>query len=1645
MQTSRGVRKYVKSQKERKYWLYAMIILSLVVAVTVFSSLIMPGITISGGTEIGGKTPIVLGSDKVNDKNYIFAPEFTPNAGQEDNLDSKTGTFTIKFNLGAGELSTEKNIITYQLPESVLATIEVDPSYFSEPHNMYDESGALAGTFIISETGLVTITCTETYINSKKDDLDSGGATGNFSFNATVKRDKDTAGDVDLNFGTSGETPDVNVSFAGRTLDVEKEGALSEDKKTAKWTITVRNPDEHDLGGYKISDDMFSAAGDSFSSAYGSLNEDKDFIFNDGVTNSKIEITYETPIDMDQIINSSSWGNITNSVKVTLDDPIDDEVNDTANVSVSGFFSIEKSGTPDYSDLTSPSIDWTVKVKNDNGLNIKGMVIQDDAFKYLTKSDITVSEGVEYDLDTLTGTIKITNDYVGTTLDITYNSSKNKDGNPISLGEYVENKATIKKDDGNDFTSTNPSVTYSPFSFYKDGSVNPSAGTITWKVKIENSGKLDLSGFKVVDEMVKDATDGNVKLTIGWSVGNTIVAFGSDGSYTIPSDLLSAWEGTTWNDVAYIEFEYTVPAEDYKATDGSITATNTAKLYEPSGTEVSESTKTVEYNPNSKLDKYLVNSTKIDGNDDKLLVEYKYYLVQDLGLTAQTLTDEISASNNNVLHYISKEQAESMTLKYKKKSDSGQYVLESELYEIKFYDKDGTEIDFSTDADAKAVKFTVELKEGIESKDPYYTELEVVYKAIVDATSTDVPYDTKITLSNEVTTNEPEVAQTNNKTTKEYSKKNPDNTPYKKVDSINKQENSDIYNSALKTVEIDGTEYYVMGWYVELNSNGYYNDVSGPLTFVDTLPEGFEQYGAIKCYSNATIENATSGSYYSSDLSTDFGNWGNKFKTETTDGVSKITFVFDGGLNCVTTLYYEAKIPVADFDTKLTSAGGSLTLTNTFADSSEKYAPVNQTENITQGQLNKESVGDMANRYKKYRVEVNPTGGYLNGGEPIQITDVFYTQSCSKDGTQYYCYDKGAVNVDLINFVVYEIQDDGSEVVVDPSKYNYIFDNNPEDKNKTYTYNTFTKTDTASNSLFVSEETDVKFINGTTITVKFTGVTSTSEWGGQSFNYYFNNDKYGNPSGWIDTYTTDADGNYIFTIDFDKDFSGGQLYLETTNFTAENVEVTFDHVEHDYAAKIDMSVPDGKKLIVEYTFYCEPNGYSNNYVGVVNTVESKINSKTETSVVGDTLNMVGESSGTITTNKGLTIKKVDVADFSTKLEAEFEIYKYDETSSTWLPATAFTKYVDDASTSSVDVYTATWGAVGDTAATFKTTTGSYNIRLDTTKLYKLIEVNAPTGFIKNDDPIYFTYGTYSGGLPSDVTADNVKAVMESGTFNVTNKRNTSITVKKSWDDDTHSSDSVNVKLYRSTQKVTNGFPEIMEEVNTGEVITLNNSNSWTHTWANLPTGDDEGTAYYYYVKEISYTVGDTTYNTGEGDYSTYYTNNGVNYTTSPIEILNSIGLQVKKEWVDKNGISMDVDITSINFQLYRSTISSSSIPAGAEQVSIDELTDFTLTASNDWTKLFTGLPREDDEGNLYYYYVKEITTDESFTVSYIGNGKPATGVITIQNKSDTAIDTGVELPHTGGNGTTFYYVIGFAIIVTAAISILINKKQIIKE
>ena len=100
----------------------------------------------------------------------------------------------------------------------------------------------------------------------------------------------------------------------------------------------------------------------------------------------------------------------------------------------------------------------------------------------------------------------------------------------------------------------------------------------------------------------------------------------------------------------------------------------------------------------------------------------------------------------------------------------------------------------------------------------------------------------------------------------------------------------------------------------------------------------------------------------------------------------------------------------------------------------------------------------------------------------------------------------------------------------------------------------------------------------------------------------------------------------------------------------------------------------------------------------------------------------------------------------------------------------------------------------------------------------------------------------------------------------------------------------------------------------------------------------------------------------------------------------------------------------------------------------------TLTATNNWSHTFTGLPTTgvvDGSAVNYTYYVEEVSVS-GFVTAYDNNDGVTSGTIYVTNTKNTTETPSYELPETGASGTSLFTMGGAAL---AAVSLLFGTRQ----
>ncbi|MBR4101706.1 MAG: Cna B-type domain-containing protein [Oscillospiraceae bacterium] len=184
---------------------------------------------------------------------------------------------------------------------------------------------------------------------------------------------------------------------------------------------------------------------------------------------------------------------------------------------------------------------------------------------------------------------------------------------------------------------------------------------------------------------------------------------------------------------------------------------------------------------------------------------------------------------------------------------------------------------------------------------------------------------------------------------------------------------------------------------------------------------------------------------------------------------------------------------------------------------------------------------------------------------------------------------------------------------------------------------------------------------------------------------------------------------------------------------------------------------------------------------------------------------------------------------------------------------------------------------------------------------------------------------------------------------------------------------INVRLYKSTNPYLDAEKQTdVDQMTYVQDATLNSDNGWTGKFEGLPAMENGSTLYYYIVEENV-----------PKHYTVTYSNNAVNNNDGTVVVTNTkekmLNITLDKEWVGGKPNNENITVT-----LYQSTernldmtVSDSDFQQLLNSNKLWKYSDekntgkssVTFTAGE--TPHFTNLPVYNENGTMYYYYVRE--------------------------------------------------------------------------
>lgn len=794
--------------------------------------------------------------------------------------------------------------------------------------------------------------------------------------------------------------------------------------------------------------------------------------------------------------------------------------------------------------------------------------------------------------------------------------------------------------------------------------------------------------------------------------------------------------------------------------------------------------------------------------------------------------------------------------------------------------------------------------------------------------------------------------------------------------------------SDLPTLTVGDTTYYLIQWKIYDIVQDYSYD------FEDVLPENSTLIGIYDKNDKFNVEDKYRP-YIQRSRYHGYHLYPREYSFD--DTTRKLTIHVDKNSGAESSYFYVTYytgIPVEILKSAVSAGTDGYTVTNTIAQkgSDAKTASVKVTgstadtgdknlltKNIASS--NKNGAYTAENGQLNYSVYVNPDGKYLSNSGGIDLTDDLTLDSYEGASAAGIDAVLSMVKVEKIEKPVVDASGAVTDATVvrelSTSEYQYLVEHNFSGTIEITSAKALSKIYNFVDNGGKSDWGTTNFKLGDTVTMRLKGSPNQTL---ESFVVYFTG------AAWdkrikVTNYSFDENGLGNESISFTVPNGTTQISIIANERKSEFEGVVLEKVVRtsNIASRLKLTVPDGEPLKVTYQYTLLKDGKPV-------TPESLSETKTvisSNSISLDTGNAsaddqkdsikfsISKSRAGISAENKPQIVKCDVGDYSLKLDATFQIAKYQD--GKWLFASKDELVTND----KLRTHKLTYDAENQSSAVSISVKADEDYKLDSfdkATLYKIVETKAPDGYealTASNSTYYFVYGSEAlSSYPDGVTADDVIQVQEGGSVNIPNNQLIDLTVQKTWTglEDT-SGTSIKAALYWSYTKTSSGFPENMElasaenlgvsglenpkEFSTAAVGSGENPQNPSYTWKNLPSGKN-GKPIYYYVKEAEYTYGgktyiqqtDGTFQASDGTSGTYRPNTTGNAANKDgtISINNSQGLVVEKLWRDSDGNpipSSGIPATEVQFQLEGLNASGT-----WEKIALKE--NALLTAENGW-------------------------------------------------------------------------------------------------
>lgn len=448
-------------------------------------------------------------------------------------------------------------------------------------------------------------------------------------------------------------------------------------------------------------------------------------------------------------------------------------------------------------------------------------------------------------------------------------------------------------------------------------------------------------------------------------------------------------------------------------------------------------------------------------------------------------------------------------------------------------------------------------------------------------------------------------------------------------------------------------------------------------------------------------------------------------------------------------------------------------------------------------------------------------------------------------------------------------------------------------------------------------------------------------------------------------------------------------------------------------AKVTVTVPDNLACVLVYDYQLDKDA-------ITSGAQVKNNCSLDGTWSSDSqLNLKEIKSGASAVHKQIVLYKVDEDHFQQPIDgAKFTLEYWD--SKKWVMKDSQVAPINGVKT---------WDVSGSSP------------ELDSNKLYRLIETQAPDGYALDGTPHYFIWmdkwddknASYNAsGANSATKPDNTTGISQNdvtifknvgGLLYASNKY-ARLTVKKQWaheDGSTAAAPSGANATLQLRRYVRTDDPDKTCKVHIhAEGTKLPEYNWWSEEKDITTLSIKRGSSLTLKIS-MGWDVPMKALIDGS-EYSSFNVTGG-SYT------LTIDATKLAGETAD-----VDLVVTSVGNAPTNVEVTDFTKP-DAKDSKHEVVEEFTFSDSAGWTKNFEDLQESDTSGNEYHYEVIETGSNVAATPLYTNNDGIQTGTITVTN----TLAEGYELPKTGGSGTVRYTTAG-AMIVAVAMAFLARRK-----